>query len=407
MTLSIGGASLSSASDWTGWLGPQRNGRVEDFIAPDVWPEELTREWTVEVGIGYGTPIVVGDQVFQHARQGEEEVVWRLDLETGEERWRKSYPALFEVGGGAEFHGPGPKACPAYADGRIFTLSISGLLSAWGADTGDLLWQHDPSKDYDTTHPYWGATGSPLIDGERVVVHFGNDERGSLVALDAASGDVVWSHGSDGASYASPILVEIDGVRQIVELNNRAIVGVEAESGEYLWEYPYPQVTTDQNMITPVFYEGLVIQGGENRGVLCLEPRQTDGQWSAELVWQQDEVALDMSTAVINDGLLYGMSHYNFGRLFCLDPRTGELRWLGPVRLGENVAFLATGDYVAALINKGELQFIAPDKAEPRIVASFTVSESETWAPPVLLRDRILIKDHDHLTLWTLAAPEE
>ena len=394
-------AVTAADRDWTGWLGPERNGWVDDFEPPAQWPAELEQVWQSGVGTGYGSPLVAGGRVFQHGRQGEEEVVWCLDLESGDVQWRESYAAPFEIGGGAQFHGKGPKSCPALANGRLFTLSITGVLSAWDADSGDLLWQHDFGDRFEKTHPYWGASTSPLVDGDRVIVHFGADDQGALIALDVETGDVVWSHGNDGASYASPILVEIAGIRQIVELNMRALVSVNSESGEFLWEHPYPQVTTDQNMVTPAFHDGLVLQGGENRGILCIEPWVERGVWTVDERWHQEDVALDMSTAVMNGDLLYGFSHYSSGRLFCLDPQTGDVRWQGPQREGQNVTFLAIPDHVVALTDGGKLQIIAATGDEFKVVASYQVSESPTWAPPVLLESGVLVKDLETLTLWS------
>ena len=232
-------ANLSNAeTHWPGWLGPDRNGWVSGFEPPATWPDNLEKAWRVEVGTGYGSPLVSGGRVYQHARQGEDEVVWCFDLKTGEVKWRKSYAAPFKIGSGGEFHGKGPKSCPALADGRLFTLSIAGILSAWNTESGELLWRQDYSDRFEKSHPYWGVSTSPLVDGKRVIVHFGGDDRGALVALDVASGEEIWSHGKDGASYSSPLLAEIAGVRQIVEWNHRALVGVESKTGRLLWEYP-------------------------------------------------------------------------------------------------------------------------------------------------------------------------
>ena len=119
--------------------------------------------------------------------------------------------------------------------------------------------------------------------------------------------------------------------------------------------------------------------------------------------WSQKQVALDMSSAVMNGDFLYGFSHYGKGRLFCLDPKTGKVQWQGPGRTGRNVAFLAIPGYVVALINDGELQIIAASGDGFKKVASYRVAESPTWAPPVLLEKGILVKDAKTLTLWTLA----
>ena len=387
--------------EWPCWRGPGRDGWVEGFEPPARWPGELEQVWQVEVGTGYASPLVSGGRIYQQARQGDEEVVWCLDVETGEVEWRRSYPTPFTMGGGGERHGKGPKSSPALADGRLFTLSITGLLSAWDLKSGESLWSADLSSRFEKTQPNWGVSTSPLVDGNRVVVHFGGDDRGALVALDTAAGKELWSHGEDGTSYASPILMEIDGVRQIVEWNHRALVGVESESGRFLWEYSFPHVGTDQNMPTPAFHEGRVLLGGENRGIRSIAPGLSDGVWTAQELWQQDEVALDMSSAVVNDGLLYGFSHYDSGRLFCLDPESGDVLWRGPARTGQNVAFLSIPGYVVALINDGELRIVRASGDRYEQVASYRVAESPTWAPPALLESSVLVKDQTTLTRWS------
>ncbi len=396
---------LSAAEmEWPGWRGPARDGWVSGFQPPIRWPASLEQVWQVEVGTGYGSPLVFNGYVYQHARQGEDEVVWCLELESGDVKWRKSYAAPFTIGRGGEFHGKGPKSSPALADGRLFTLSIAGVLTSWDAASGKLLWQRDFGDRFKSSHPYWGVSTSPLVDENRVVVHFGTDGQGTLIALDAASGEEVWSHGSDGPSYSSPILVEIQGTRQIIEWNQRVLAGIESKSGQLLWEYPAPRVGTDQNMPTPIFHEGLILLGGENRGIRALEPRQEGSQWTVIERWQQDEVALDMSSAVVNGGLLFGFSHYGRGRIFCLDIETGDVLWQGPGRTGDNIAFLSIPEHVIALLDNGELKVVAANAEQFEPVASYRVSESPTWAPPVLLTGGILIKDRDTLTRWSFGS---
>jgi outer membrane protein assembly factor BamB len=398
-------SSLGAEVDWPGWRGPGRDGWVSGFRPPARWPGKLKRVWQVEVGTGYASPVVAGGRVYQHARQGDDEVVWRLGLDSGAVEWRKSYAVPFTMGKGAERHGKGPKSSPALADGRLFTMSITGILSAWDADSGELLWRRDYSARFEKGHPYWGASTSPLVDGNRVVVHFGTDDQGALIALDVESGEEVWSHGNDGPSYASPILVEIQGSRQIVELTMKGLAAVDSESGRLLWEHSYPQVGTDQNMVTPAYHRGLVLAGGENRGITGLEPRLAGGVWTVHERWHQEEVALNMSSAVVNGDLLYGFSHYGLGRLFCLDPKTGEVLWQGPGRTGDNVMFLSIPGHVLALVNDGSLQIIAADGDRLETLASYRVAEDSTWAPPVLLQNGILVKDKQSLTLWSLGGP--
>ena len=390
---------------WPGLLGAQRDGWAEHFKVPARWPKQLKKDWSVEVGTGYGTPLVAGQRVYQHARQGEEEVVWCFDLASGKQIWRKSYNNPFKVGGGGERHGKGPKSCPVMADGRLFTLSITGMIHAWDVESGSLLWRKDYRGKWEKgNQPNWGVSTSPIVDGERLIVHLGNDEAGALMAFDVKSGREVWKQGEHGTSYSSPLLVEIAGVRQVVQWNHETLAGVESRTGKLLWEYPAPHRSHNQNMPTPVFYKGRILLGGENRGIKCLEPLLKDGKWSVSRLWHQRKVALDMSTAVINGDHLYGMSHFKMGQIFCLDPRDGTIRWLSEGRIGQNVAFLSLEGHVAALRSNGELRIIAADPTGYRARASYRVAPDQTWAPPVLLDSRILIKDLNRLTLWSFGS---
>ena len=390
---------------WPGLLGPQRDGFAKHFKVPARWPKQLKKDWSVEVGTGYGTPLVAGQRVYQHARQGEEEVVWCFDLASGKQIWRKSYKNPFKIGGGGERHGKGPKSCPVMADGRLFTLSITGMIHAWDVESGSLLWRKDYRGKWEKgNQPNWGVSTSPIVDGERLIVHLGNDEAGALMAFDVKSGREVWKQGEHGTSYSSPLLVEIAGVRQVVQWNHETLAGVESRTGKLLWEYPAPHRSHNQNMPTPVFYKGRILLGGENRGIKCLEPLLKDGKWSVSRLWHQRKVALDMSTAVINGDHLYGMSHFKMGQIFCLDPRDGTIRWLSEGRIGQNVAFLSLEGHVAALRSNGELRIIAADPTGYRARASYRVAPDQTWAPPVLLDSRILIKDLNRLTLWSFGS---
>ena len=145
-----------------------------------------------------------------------------------------------------------------------------------------------------------------------------------------------------------------------------------------------------------------MLVGGENRGVHSIEPKLVDGVWSVKKGWSQKEVALDMSTAVVNGELLYGLSHYDKGRFFCLDLDTGKVLWKGPGRTGQNVMFLSIEGYVVALVNDGGLQVITATGDSFRKAATYQVANSPTWAPPVLLKGGLLVKDHETLTRWSL-----
>src|SRR5262245_3356964 len=204
----------SSAQDYPQWRGRTRDGAASGFIAPKVWPEKLTRRWKVEVGEGYATPIVVGKTVYAFTRRDGAETMTALDATTGKLIWRTDYPAPYKAADAAAAHGAGPKATPLFHDGKLYTVGISGAVSAFDAATGKLLWQ----KPAPAEPPYFGMAASPIGDKDLVILHPGS--YGPLTAYDANTGAVRWTAKGNGV-YASPVIVELGGVRQIVSMTDR------------------------------------------------------------------------------------------------------------------------------------------------------------------------------------------
>ncbi len=158
----------SAAQDLTQWRGPNRDGVVASFVGPQAWPEQLTQRWKVEVGLGYATPLIVGDRIYLFSRQSEEEVMSALDAATGNVLWQTGYPAPFTMNSSTAQHGPGPKSTPVFSDGRLYAIGMAGTVTAFDASTGRMLWQK-PGSDLVpmfTTHSF-----SPLIDVGLVVFH--------------------------------------------------------------------------------------------------------------------------------------------------------------------------------------------------------------------------------------------
>jgi outer membrane protein assembly factor BamB len=400
---------LCAASAWgavttgaTGWRGPGRDGRVPGFQAPANWPEALTQDWRVEVGEGHSSPLIVEDAAFIFSRNGEAEVVRRLDVETGREVWKASYPAPYEMNPAARGHGKGPKSTPAWADGRLYTFGITGILSCLDATSGEVLWRHSFEGKHKTTSPLFGAAMSPLVDGDLVYAHVGGHDDGALAAFDARTGATRWSWTGDGPAYSSPILVTVEGVRTLVTQTQQHCVGLDAATGTLLWSLPFT-TPYDQNSVSPVAVGELLVFGGTRQPTFAVRPRREGDTWTVEKVWETPEVTLYMSTPVLSGGLLWGMSERQRGQLFSLHPATGEVLWTGEGRFGDNAALLEAGDFILVLSTDADLHVlrVAGDRLDP--VARYEAARSAPWASPAVEGHRILIKDFDSLTLWRLA----
>jgi outer membrane protein assembly factor BamB len=391
-------ATVDAADEFPQWRGPKRDGQIVGFKLPAAWPAELEKLWQVEVGLGHSSPVVHNRKIYQFSRRGDDEVLACLDLADGKELWKQGYAAPYQMNPVAVMHGKGTKSTPVVADGRVFTLGISGVVTARDAKTGRQLWQREFSKQFSKTSPLYGAAMSPAVFDGKCIVHVGGHDKGALVALDVKNGETIWSWNEDGPGYASPVLVTLDDVRQVVTQSQKACVGVELASGKLLWRIPF-QTEYDQNSVTPIEHEGSLIFSGINQGVDRYRIEKTDDEWETDKVWGEKEVSFYMSSPVADAHRLFGFSHRHKGEFFALDLTTGKTLWTSEGRQGENAALLQTGNVLWALTNSGELiVFKASDKQfEP--LARYKVSETPTWAHPAILSSGVLIKDESTLAL--------
>jgi len=397
----IGAASVTTfpaaGQDWPQWRGPNRDGAVSSFRKPSSWPERLEQKWEVEVGLGYATPLLVGERIYMFSRQGDEEVMQALDAGSGKVIWRTSCPAPFEVARAAARHEKGPKSTPTYANGRLFTLGMSSIFTAFDAATGRQLWQKPATK----AQPMWHTAMSPLVVGDVVIIHLGGPDDTALTAFDAATGNVRWKWDGDSPAYGSPIVVELGGTRQVVTFTNQNLVGVSLATGELLWRRPFvtPANTTSQ---TPILYRDTLIQTGRENGVTAFHVVRKDGGWATEDVWQTKEVSLHMTNGVAIDGVLYGLSHLNAGQYFALDLGTGQVLWKTEPRQAENAAIVSAGDTIFSLENDAEMVVMNASRTGFNAIRRYKVANSETWAQPTISGNRVYVKDVTKLTLWTL-----
>jgi outer membrane protein assembly factor BamB len=392
-------ALAAAAQDWPQWRGPQRDGLTT--LAPRAsWPATLKKDWRVEVGEGHSSPVVQDGNVYQFARKGGQEVVTALDLQTGRTLWAQAYEAPYQMNSAATSHGPGPKSTPVLAEGRLYTFGISGILSCFEAATGRLLWRKHFGAFHARTSPLYGAAMSPAADQGLLFVHVGGHDDGALTAFDAATGVVRWSFKGDGPGYASPVVADLDGVRQVITQTQTRLLGVSAAKGEPLWQVPFT-TEYDQNAVTPLLLPGgLVVFSGLDRPVVALRPRKAGAGWTMETAWQNADVPLYMSSPVLAGDRIYGFTHRRKGQLFALDARTGQTLWLSEGRQGENGALVAGGGHLFLLTSEAQLVVLKADAPSYAPLRTYTVAESASWAHPVVQDGRILVKDADSLTAW-------
>jgi outer membrane protein assembly factor BamB len=389
-------ADRLAGQDWPQWRGPNRDGSLPPSGAPQSWPEKLKPVWKVRVGEGHSSPVVSGNRVFQFARVGGDEVVYAFDVASGKKLFEYMYAAPYEMNPAATAHGKGPKSTPTAARGRLYTFGISGVLTCLDTNSGTAVWRYDSAGKFPQTSPHFGVAMSPLVHDGRVIAHVGTDDNGALTAFHAATGRIEWQWRGQGPGYGSPVLAGPAAAPQIITFSSEKLIGVAAANGKLLWEIPFTTPYA-QNAVTPLVINDLVIYSGLAAPVTAIRI----GTGVPQKVWENKQIGMYMSSPVLAAGLVHGLSHRNKGQYFSVQPQTGKTVWTSEGRQGENAMLVASGSHVFALNTDSELHIMraTPRGLEP--LRKYTVADSPTWAHPVILGNRVLVKDRDSLALWT------
>lgn len=391
----------ANAQEWTQWRGPARDGSVSAKNSPAKWPETFQRTWRLEIGEGYSSPVVDRGRVFVHSRRDPEEIITAINLADGKVVWQQKYQAVFNKNQYAVQMAKGPNATPLILGDRLFTLGVTGILNAWEAGGGRLLWTRDFSKSIDTSKLFCGTAASPIAVEGRIVVQVGSDiHGGQILALNMSTGATVWEWKGLGPGYASPVVIDLGGTRQLVTMTEGSIVGIDAKNGQELWTVPFPD-EWHENITTPLWTGTHLVVSGTRAGTHAYSLAQSSGKWQATEAWKNGDVAMYMSSPVFGDGLIYGHSSRKKGQFVAVDAKTGAVKWATEGREGEHAALLLTPQHVIFLTNGADL--IVAKRGTPAFAVEkrYEVAEAATWAVPVLLGSNVLVRDATGLMLLT------
>lgn len=339
-------ANLAQADDWPQWLGPKRDGIWREAgIAVKFPPGGPKVRWRTPIGEGYAGPAVANGKVYitdrvlgkgaknpdnafdRKTRVAGIERVLCLNESNGDVIWKHEYPCEYQIS-----YASGPRTTPVVAGGKVYTYGAMGHLFCLVADTGKVHWSKEMLKEYKMTVPGWGFSGHPLLDGDRLICLVGG--QGSVaVAFHKDTGKEVWKALSAGEpGYAPPMILEIDGKRQLILWHPESVNSLDPETGKVYWSQRYnkkPALQAGMSIPTPILYKDMLFFTCFYEGSLMLKVKGTE---QPKVLWQiqgrsvTDTEALHsvMTTPFIKDDYIYGVCSY--GELRCLKI-TGERVW--------------------------------------------------------------------------------
>jgi outer membrane protein assembly factor BamB len=384
-------ATVTASTYWTGFRGPDRDGHYRQRPVRTDWRRPLTPLWKQPVGGGFASFVIAGGRAFTVEQRGRRELAAAYDVVTGRELWASAWDALFQE------NGVGPRATPAWHDGRLYVLGATGEFRALDAATGRALWQTNILADAGTQNMEFGMAASPLVVDNTVVVLPGGANGQSVVAYDRQSGTRVWGALDDRASYSSPMLVTLAGVRQILTFTATRLVGLSPENGKLLWELPWGTVNQASQPLIAGPDRVFISTGSGTDAAMLQVAAGADGQLAARELWRTNRMNNNFSSSVLHDGFIYGLDG---SILACVDASTGELKWKGG-RYGAGQLILASG-HLIVLTEQGELALVRADPRAHQEITRFPAIEGKTWNHPAMSDGIFLIRNTEEMAAFNL-----
>jgi outer membrane protein assembly factor BamB len=409
--------SSASADDWPQWQGPSRNAVSREQGLLKEWPKDGPPLAWKATGLGGGdsAPSIAAGRIFGMSNRSENEVVWALSENDGKELWvSRLGPAFQQTGWPQGKEGPG---CTPTVDGdRLYVEGLAGNIACLQATDGKILWQRSLQKDFGGSLPTWSYRESPLVDGDKVICTPGGEDA-TLVALDKLTGKTLWKSqvpGTPKAAYASVIAIDFEGQRQYVQLTQKAVVGVAAADGKFLWRYNRAANSHGINCSTPIYQDGKVFAAsayGTGGGLLKLS-KEENGGVKAEEIYFSKKMQNHHGGMVVFDGCLYGANGGNEGgALVCLDFQTGKVLWDerdDPQHRGPKGSIALADGRLYYRTEKGTMLLIEPNSKEYTERGRFEQPDRTklpAWAHPVIANGKLYVRDQDVLLCYNVKMP--
>jgi outer membrane protein assembly factor BamB len=395
---------ISYGDDWPQFRGPNRDGKSAETGLLKKWPDGGPKLlWSADgLGIGFSSVAVANGLIYTTGMLEREGFLFAFDL-NGKLHRKVPY--------GQEWRGsfPGTRTTPTVDGDRVYVFSGLGALTCFNTKSGDKIWQVDTLKEFEGKNIIWGMSGSPLIDGNNVICTPGGS-KGTIVALDKFTGRTIWATTglTEAAGYCSPIIFKKGQNRLLVNMIQKSVICVRADSGAIVWQFPY-EISYDTGIITPVYHDGCIFitsvcEGRFTRGAVMLS-LSADGT-SVSTKWTNQVLDCHHGGVVLVDGYLYGSNFDGIpsGDWVCLDWNTGQVMYEAKWNGNKGAIVYADGMLYCYDENTGDVALVKASPAGFQIISSFRIAlgSGKHWAHPAISDGRLYIRHGDVLMAYDI-----
>jgi outer membrane protein assembly factor BamB len=377
-----GSVVVTQAADWPHWRGPNRNGISDEKGFMTEWPSgEPPIAWRAKVGLGMSSIVVGGSRAFTVGHEGKQDTVFCFDAATGKSVWKHSYAAEL----GDVYYEGGTTGTPTLDGDHLFWLSRWGDAFCFEAATGKIVWSKNVQKETGVPVPDWGFTGAPLVQGDLLICNVGD----AGLALEKATGKVVWKSAEKNCGYSTPLPLTRDGKTLVVLASAQNYVAVDPSNGQEAWRLRW-LTQYNVNAADPVLDgDRVFVSTGYGKG--CALFRIGSGE--PEQLWKSKALRTQLNAAVLYESHLYGADGDTTEKatLKCLDFATGKEKW-AEKNFGNGAVIIVDGQLIA-LSGAGELMIgkASPDGFKPTTRAQ--ILGGKCWTAPVLANGLIYCRN--------------
>ena len=389
-------ARLAQAADVPQFFGPNRDGIVTGAKLASDWKASPPKElWRQPIGAGWSAFAVVKGRAYTQEQRGDDELVTCYDLFTGKLLWEHADTTCFTQWQS----GIGPHATPTVEGGRVYAYGGTGLLTCLDAATGRQIWQRSVLAENKVANNEWGASASPLLVDDKVVVTGGNALGPTLLTYQRDTGAPSWQSGIDKASYASPLLATLAGKRVILSNNARAFSASDPATGAVLLDCTWGgEKMPKASQPVVIGSDRVFVSGGYGFGCHLFEIKaESDGKLSATELWRSMRMKTQFNTAAVRGGHAYGLDD---GRLACIDLSTGERTWKdGNFGSGQS---LLVDDLVIVQSESGPVYLASARPEAYEELGRIDALSSKTWNHPTLAGRYLLVRNDREAVCYEL-----
>lgn len=404
-------------ADWGQFHGPRRDQFCRETGLLKEWPAGGPKLlWTLKglgrgfssVAIAEGRLLTMGDRPDGAAAS---QFVIAYDLATREELWATRI--------GPTHLKEGPRCTPTIDGERVYALGTEGDLLCLETRSGKVLWHKSLARDFGgvvmSAAANWAWCESPLVDGPRLVCTPGGPQA-TIAALNKLTGEPIWKtaltslgpKGKDGAGFSSPVLAELGGVRQYIQMLGRGLASVEAQSGRLLWSYN-KIASGSANISHPLVLGDFVFTAnGYNTGSALLKITRAGETFKAEEVYAlgAKQFSNHHGGFVAVGGHVYGGIGDNAGTPVCLDLASGKAAWQAKAPQGGSASVLYADGNVLFRYDRGLVALVEASPKAFKVKSSFTppLGEGPAWAHMVIHQGRLYLRHGDLLLCYDLKA---